>query len=99
MEQILSYVSTGIVFFLIFSVIILIHEGGHFWAARFGKIGVEEFGFGLPPRLWGKKSKKSGVLYSINWIPFGGFVRMLGEDGGKNKKQKKDPHAFNNRPL
>lgn len=99
MEIFLNYLQSGIVFFIIFSVIILIHEGGHFWAARFGGIGIEEFGFGLPPRAWGKKNKKSGVLYSINWIPFGGFVRMLGEDDPDNKKAKKDPKAFNNRPL
>lgn len=95
MEQFLDYALTGIVFFLIFSVIILIHEGGHFWAARLGGIGIEEFGFGLPPRAWGKKNKKSKILYSINWIPFGGFVRMEGEDNSK----KRSKTAFNNRPL
>ncbi len=95
----MSYVLTGIVFFVIFSAIILIHEGGHFWAARLGKIKIEEFGFGLPPRLWGWTNKKSKIIYSINWIPFGGFVRMFGEDDPTNKKALKDPHAFNNRPL
>jgi len=99
MENIIDYIQSGVVFFIIFSVIILIHEGGHFWAARFGGIGIEEFGFGLPPRAWGKRNKKSGVLYSLNWIPFGGFVRMYGEDDPDNKKAKKDPKAFNNRPL
>ncbi|QQS59908.1 site-2 protease family protein [Candidatus Peregrinibacteria bacterium] len=94
----MEYFITGIVFVLIFSLIILIHEGGHFWAARFGKIKVEEFGFGLPPKACGWKNKKSGVLYSLNWIPFGGFVRMLGEDD-RDKKAQKDPHAFGNRPL
>lgn len=92
----MEYVVSGIVFFLIFSALILIHEGGHFWAARFGKIKVEEFGFGLPPRAYGKKNKKSGVIYSLNWIPLGGFVRMLGED----EHEKSDhPNAFGNRPL
>ncbi len=46
--------------------------------ARRGGIGVEEFGFGLPPRIWGKKHK--GTLYSLNWLPFGGFVKLVGED-------------------
>lgn len=46
-------------------------------AKRFG-IKVEEFGFGIPPRLWGKKIGET--LYSINWLPFGGFVKLLGED-------------------
>ena len=58
------------------------HECGHFFIAKRQGIKVEEFGFGLPPRIWGKKWGET--LYSFNWIPFGGFVRMLGEDtGGK----------------
>lgn len=57
---------------------VLIHEFGHFlMAKRFG-IKVEEFGFGIPPRAWGKKIGET--LYSINWLPFGGFVKLLGED-------------------
>lgn len=69
---------TIIAFLIIFSVLILVHEWGHFYAARRSGIKVEEFGIGLPPRIWGKKVGE--VLYSVNWIPFGGFVRMLGED-------------------
>ncbi len=95
----MSLLITAIVFFVIFSAIILVHEGGHFWAARLGGIKIEEFGFGLPPRAWGYLNKKSKIIYSINWIPFGGFVRMFGEDDPENKKAKKDPRAFNNRPL
>lgn len=58
--------------------LVLIHEFGHFiMAKRFG-IKVEEFGFGIPPRIWGKKFGET--LYSINWLPFGGFVKLLGED-------------------
>ena len=63
----------------ILGVLILVHELGHFVAARLVGIRVEEFGMGLPPRLWGYKAK-SGVIYSINWIPFGGFVKMHGQD-------------------
>jgi len=63
----------------ILGVLILVHELGHFLAARSVGIRVEEFGMGLPPRLWGYKAK-SGVIYSINWIPFGGFVKMYGQD-------------------
>lgn len=74
----MSYFITAIVFVLIFSLLILIHELGHFYMARRAGIKVEEFGFGLPPRIWGKK--KGDTLYSINAIPFGGFVRMMGED-------------------
>lgn len=67
-----------IVFILIFSVLILVHEFGHFWMAKRAGVRVEEFGFGLPPRIFGKK--KGSTLYSLNWIPFGGFVRLYGED-------------------
>ncbi len=63
----------------ILGVLILVHELGHFFAARIVGIRVEEFGMGLPPRLFGYKAK-SGVIYSLNWIPFGGFVRMYGQD-------------------
>lgn len=63
----------------ILGVLILVHELGHFLAARLVGIRVEEFGMGLPPRLWGYKAK-SGVIYSLNWIPFGGFVKMYGQD-------------------
>jgi regulator of sigma E protease len=63
----------------ILGVLILVHELGHFFAARLVGIRVEEFGLGLPPRLYGYKAK-SGVIYSLNWIPFGGFVKMLGQD-------------------
>lgn len=67
-----------VVFILIFSVLILVHEFGHFWMAKRAGVRVEEFGFGLPPRIFGKK--KGSTLYSLNWIPFGGFVRLFGED-------------------
>ncbi len=82
---------TILAFLVIFSILILVHEWGHFVVARRNGIKVEEFGFGLPPRLWGKK--RGEVLYSINWIPFGGFVRMLGEDP-RDKKAAKSPRSF-----
>ncbi len=75
----MSYVLSVIAFIVIFSVLVLVHEFGHFIMAKKAGIKVEEFGFGLPPRLWGKR--KGETIYSINWIPFGGFVRMYGEEG------------------
>ncbi len=60
------------------SLLILIHELGHFLAARKFGITVEEFGFGFPPRLFAKKIGET--LYSINLLPFGGFVRLFGEN-------------------
>lgn len=82
---------TILAFLVIFSILILVHEAGHFIVARRNGIKIEEFGFGLPPRLWGKKYGE--VLYSINWIPFGGFVRMLGEDPS-DPQTKKNPRSF-----
>ena len=63
----------------ILGLLILVHEFGHFFAARLVGIRVEEFGLGLPPRLYGYQAK-NGVIYSLNWIPFGGFVKMYGQD-------------------
>jgi regulator of sigma E protease len=69
----------NILWFLpILSVMMFVHELGHFVTARMFGITVQEFGFGLPPRIWGFNRK--GVIYSINWIPFGAFVKMLGEE-------------------
>lgn len=70
-------VSSIIVFILVLSVLILVHELGHFFVAKKLGIKVEEFGFGLPPRVWGKKIGET--IYSINALPFGGFVRLHGE--------------------
>lgn len=62
----------------ILAFLIVIHELGHFFAARSVGVTVEEFGIGLPPRA--KAWRWKGVKWSLNWIPFGGFVRVKGED-------------------
>ena len=79
---------TIIIFLLILSVLVLIHEFGHFIMAKKAGIGIEEFGIGLPPRIWGKKVK--GTIYSVNWLPFGGFVRLVGEDPQDARRDQKD---------
>lgn len=66
-------------FIVVLTPIVLVHELGHFWAARLSKIRIEEFGFGLPPRAL-TLAKRNGTIYSLNWIPLGGFVRPAGED-------------------
>ena len=83
-----------IVFILIFSFLIISHELGHLLAAKKAGVKVEEFGIGYPPRIWGKKFK--GTIYSINWIPFGGFVKIYGEDLGQ--ESIKDKKSFYNKP-
>ena len=59
--------------------LVLVHEWGHFFAARRLGVKVEEFGFGFPPRI--AKKHWRGTDYTLNWLPFGGFVRLKGEDG------------------
>jgi len=68
---------TIVVGVVVLSVLILVHELGHFIAAKATGVPVEEFGIGFPPRIFGKKWR--GTLYSINWIPFGGFNKITGE--------------------
>jgi regulator of sigma E protease len=92
----MEFLFTAVVFILIFSLLVLVHESGHFFAARKAGIKVEEFGFGLPPRLWGKK--RGDTIYSINAIPFGGFVRLLGEDDSRAKLLK-DKHSFSSKSV
>lgn len=87
---------TIIAFVLILSLIVLIHELGHFLTAKKFGIKVEEFGFGFPPRLFGKKFGET--VYSINWLPVGGFVKLYGEDaagGGSVKRSKKASENYN----
>ncbi|CAN5676716.1 sigma E protease regulator RseP [soil metagenome] len=62
----------------ILTFLIFVHELGHYVMARRAGVKVEEFGFGLPPRIWG--IQRGETLWSINWIPLGGFVRVMGED-------------------
>lgn len=66
-------------FIVILFVLVLVHEFGHFYTAKKLGIRVLEFGFGFPPKLWGKKI--GDTEYTINAIPFGGFVRIFGEQG------------------
>lgn len=73
---------TIILFIIVLLVTVLVHELGHFIAAKKSGMAVEEFGFGIPPRLW--SWKKGETLYSINALPFGGFVKIAGENGIEN---------------
>ena len=80
---------TVLVFLVILSILILVHELGHFTAAKKLGIKVEEFGFGLPPKIFG--IKKGETLYSVNWLPLGGFVKLFGEEGEESGKRRKKP--------
>jgi regulator of sigma E protease len=61
------------------SVLILAHEAGHFICSKLFGLKVDEFGIGFPPRMFAKK--KGETEYSVNWLPFGGFVKIAGERG------------------
>ncbi|MEI7891411.1 MAG: M50 family metallopeptidase [bacterium] len=98
---------TLIIFLIILGILVFVHELGHFVVARRNGIKAEEFGFGFPPRAVGyyfnekankwkfivgnKHVESKNTIYSLNWFPLGGFVRIKGEDG--NEKKDKDSFA------
>lgn len=67
-----------LVFILVLVALILVHEFGHFVVAKLAGMRVDEFGIGYPPKLWGKRI--GGTEYTFNLLPFGGFVKIYGED-------------------
>lgn len=77
----------------VISILILVHEWGHFYSARKLGVRVEEFGFGFPPRVYSKVKK--GIRYSFNLLPFGGFVKIFGEHG----EGEDNPQSFMSRPA
>jgi len=68
-----------IIFIVILLALIIVHEWGHFITAKRAGIRVDEFGIGFPPRAW-TFFRKNGTDYTLNWLPFGGFVKIFGED-------------------
>ena len=98
------------IFVIILAILIFVHEFGHFIVAKKSGMQVDEFGFGFPPRIagiqklggkwkwvWGHKDPLDNekTVYSINWIPLGGFVKIRGE----NNEFENDPRSFINRPF
>jgi regulator of sigma E protease len=89
MTGVLQSIITIGLFILILGVLVLIHEIGHFVTARLAKVRVLEFGVGFPPRA--KVLRRRGeTLYTLNWLPIGGFVKLEGEDGDSTD----DPRSF-----
>ncbi|PIR43461.1 hypothetical protein COV24_02560 [candidate division WWE3 bacterium CG10_big_fil_rev_8_21_14_0_10_32_10] len=86
---------TFIIFFLTLSTLILIHELGHFTAAKMNGVKVHEFGLGLPPKIFGKKYGETE--YTLNWLPIGGFVRIEGEDPAEKVADPK--RSFQNKRV
>ncbi len=71
---------TLFIFLIVIAILVLSHEFGHFIVAKWKGMRVDEFGFGFPPRIYGRQIGET--FYSINALPFGGFVRVWGEDDG-----------------
>ena len=74
-----------IVGLIVLVVLVAAHELGHAIVAKRNGVGVEEFGIGFPPQAWAKKLK-NGTLFTLNWLPLGGFVRLQGESDDASKK-------------
>lgn len=101
---------TIITFILVLSLLVFVHELGHFWTARKFGIRAEEFGIGFPPRAFGVYKSVDGkwkkvhgskevadaadTIYSINWVPLGGFVKL-----NEDESESSDPDHFVNKPI
>jgi regulator of sigma E protease len=80
-----------VIFILVIVALIVVHEFGHFIAAKLSGMRVDEFGLGYPPRAL-TLGKIGETEYTLNWLPFGGFVKIFGEDGGEGSR------SFTSRP-
>jgi regulator of sigma E protease len=83
---------SALTFLLILLILVLVHELGHFIVARMFGVRVDEFGIGFPPRAF-TFGKWLGTEYTLNWLPFGGFVRIFGEQKDETAAQDRH-HAF-----
>ncbi|KKP53038.1 MAG: Membrane-associated zinc metalloprotease [Candidatus Roizmanbacteria bacterium GW2011_GWA2_33_33] len=87
---------TVLIFILTLSILVLVHELGHFLMAKKMGVKVEEFGIGLPPKLFG--IKKGETLYTINLLPIGGFVKLYGEEYSAPLAHNKNRTFINKKP-
>ena len=101
---------TIVVFFVVLSLLVFVHELGHFWVAKKCGLIPEEFGFGFPPRAIGYYKDKEGkwkkvvgskspddaadTIYSLNWVPIGGFVKL-----GEDEIAAEGANHFNNKSI
>ncbi len=90
----MSTFSTIFIAVLVFGLLILIHELGHYVFARIFKVKIFEFSIGMGPKLLKYTSKKTDITYAISAVPFGGYVAMAGEDGDSD-----DPNSFDKKPA
>jgi regulator of sigma E protease len=86
-----------IIFIIVIVALIVVHEFGHFVAAKLSGMRVDEFGLGYPPRAL-TIAKVGETEYTLNWLPFGGFVKIFGEDGLSAQAGGGSSRAFTSRP-
>ena len=84
MLEILNFVFSVLVGLFLLVLLVVLHELGHAIAARRNGVVVEEFGNGFPPRAWARKLG-NGVLFTLNWLPLGGYVKLQGEHDAADK--------------
>lgn len=85
---------------LLLGILIMVHEAGHFAAARLCGIAVKEFSLGFGPAIWQKTSKKTGTAFSLRPIPLGGYCMFYGDtDDDPQGVKKDDPRNYNNAPV
>ncbi len=84
-----------LIFIIVIAVLVFVHELGHFLIAKKSGIKVDEFAIGFPPRIW--SFKKGDTVYAINAIPFGGYVKIFGEEITEETSDKNRPDSFVNK--
>jgi len=88
-----------VIFILALAALILVHEFGHFIVAKFNNIRVDEFGLGFPPKIFGYEPANSETEYTLNWLPFGGFVKIFGENYMEDGDVAANKRSFINQPA
>ncbi|HSO29026.1 MAG TPA: site-2 protease family protein, partial [Candidatus Sulfomarinibacteraceae bacterium] len=86
MSELFRTIVTIVLFFGILGLLVLVHELGHFVTARLFGVRVLEFGFGFPPRARILRNRGE-TLYTLNWLPIGGFVRLEGDDSAADDRR------------
>ncbi len=86
-----------VAFIIVIGVLVFIHELGHFLTARFFKVGVDVFSLGFGPKIF--KKIKGRTEYCISAVPLGGYVKMVGEEPGRQLAPEEEAVSFSHKPL
>jgi len=92
MSFLFDFVQNAGLFVILFGILVFIHELGHFSVAKWTGVGVEKFFLGFGPKIF--SFRKGETEYGVNWIPLGGYVKLLGEDPSDRKNISQDGKAF-----